>query len=105
MSKIDHLIVRKFTKELEVDKSRTVYDLFEWKTVDVILRDYRTNKVICDMRNLEFPSHYSQNACDIIASHYFRKAGVNNHVGHERSMREVVHAWYLLGSCLNDEGA
>ena len=54
MSKFDHLIVRKFTKELEVDKNRTVYDLFEWKTVDVILRDYRTNKVICDMRIWSF---------------------------------------------------
>ncbi len=105
MSKIEHLIVRKFTKDLEVDKNRTVYDLFEWKTVDVILRDYRTNKVICDMRDLEFPAHYSQNACDIIASHYFRKAGVNNHVGHERSMREVVHRMVSFWvAALMDEG-
>ena len=33
MYKIDELIVRKFTKQLEADRSRTVYDLFEWKTV------------------------------------------------------------------------
>ena len=26
------------------------------------------------MKGLEFPVHYSQNACDIIAAHYFRKA-------------------------------
>jgi ribonucleoside-diphosphate reductase alpha chain len=49
------------------------------------------NKVVCDMKGLEFPVHYSQNACDIIAAHYFRKAGVPNEVGHERSMREVAH--------------
>lgn len=105
MKKIDDLIVRRFTKELGVNSNETVYDLFEWKTVDVILKDYRTNQIICDMRDLEFPVHYSQNACDIIASHYFRKAGVQNPVGHERSMREVVHRMvsFWVGA-LMDEG-
>ena len=83
MKTIDDLIVRRFTKELEGDKDRTVYDLFQWKRVDVIIKDYRTNEIIHDMRNLEFPAHYSQNACDIIASHYFRKAGLKDPVGHE----------------------
>ena len=99
MKTIDDLIVRRFTKELEGDKDRTVYDLFQWKRVDVIIKDYRTNEIIHDMRNLEFPAHYSQNACDIIASHYFRKAGLKDPVGDETSMRQVVHRMVALLGC------
>ncbi|HZK34041.1 MAG TPA: vitamin B12-dependent ribonucleotide reductase [Bacillota bacterium] len=91
MKSINDLIVRRFTKELAGDKDRTVYDLFEWKTVDVFIKDYSKDKVICDMKDLEFPVGYSQNACDIIASHYFRKAGVPNEIGYENSMRQVIH--------------
>ena len=105
MESINDLIVRRFTKALEEDKDKTVYDLFEWKTVDVLIKDYSKDKVICDMKDLEFPVDYSQNACDIIASHYFRKAGVPNEVGHERSMREVVHRMVNFWvSALMDEG-
>ena len=105
MKTIDDLIVRRFTKELEGDKDRTVYDLFQWKRVDVIIKDYRTNEIIHDMRNLEFPAHYSQNACDIIASHYFRKAGLKDPVGHETSMRQVVHRMVAFWvASLEDEG-
>jgi ribonucleoside-diphosphate reductase alpha chain len=43
------------------------------------------------MEDLEFPLDYSQSACDIIASKYFRKKGVPNGRGHECSMREVAH--------------
>ncbi len=84
------LLTRKFTKELEANPEKTVFDLFEWKTVDVFMKNWKTGKVIVDMRDLEFPAQYSQNACNIIASKYFRKAGVPNRVGHERSMREVA---------------
>ncbi len=105
MKTINDLIVRRFTKELAKDSTKTVYDLFEWKTVDVFIKDYSRNKVICDMKDLEFPAHYSQNACDIIASHYFRKAGIPNGVGHERSMREVAHRMVSFWvNALMDEG-
>jgi ribonucleoside-diphosphate reductase alpha chain len=110
MKTIRDLIVRRFTRELENNPDKTVYDLFEWKTVDVLIRDYARNKVVCDMKNLEFPVHYSQNACDIIAAHYFRKAGVPNECGYERSMREVsgrmVSFWVsaLLEEGLIDDG-
>ena len=43
------------------------------------------------MKDLEFPEHYSQNSCDIIASKYFRRAGVPNQSGYEESMRMVAH--------------
>jgi len=89
--KLEDLIIRRFTRGLEGKPELTVYDLFEYKTVDVVLKDWQTGKIICDMRNLEFPVSYSQNACDIIASKYFRKAGVPNGYGYERSMKEVVH--------------
>jgi ribonucleoside-diphosphate reductase alpha chain len=89
--KLDNLITRQFTKVLQTNRELSVYDLFEYKTVDVVLKDWQTHKVICDMKGLEFPVFYSQNACDIIASKYFRKAGVPNDCGYERSMKEVVH--------------
>jgi ribonucleoside-diphosphate reductase alpha chain len=91
MDKIDNVFKRIFTKELEIDNSITVYDLFKWKKVDVILRDHKTNKILVDMKDLEFPAHYSQNACDIIASKYFRKTGVTNECGYEDSLKMVSH--------------
>ena len=91
MSSITNLLTRYYTKELERDTSKTVYDLFDWKKVDVILKDYKSGKILTDMRDLEFPEHYSQNACDIIASKYFRRAGVRNEVGYENSMRMIAH--------------
>ncbi|CAM2944093.1 vitamin B12-dependent ribonucleotide reductase [Hathewaya histolytica] len=91
MHKIHNIFKRVFTKELENRKDITVYDLFNWKKVNVILKDYKTNKVLVDMKDLEFPIHYSQNACDIIASKYFRKAGVNTKLGCENSMKQVAH--------------
>lgn len=91
MKKLADLIRRYYTKELEDQKDKTVFDLFEWEKRDVLLKDYKTNRVLCDMRGLEFPAEYSQQACDIIASKYFRKAGVNTPEGYETSMRQVAH--------------
>lgn len=88
---IHKLIKRYYTKALEKDSSLTVYDLFKWKKVDVFLKDHKSGKVLVDMKELEFPDHYSQNACDIIASKYFRKAGVPNECGYENSMKMVAH--------------
>lgn len=90
MEKIGHIIKRYYTGELENNKEITVFDLFKWKKVDVILKDYKTGNVLTDMKDLEFPEEYSQNACDIIASKYFRKAGVTNELGYENSMKMVA---------------
>lgn len=87
---LDKYIIRHYTKKLEGSKL-TVYDLFKWKKVDVRLTNYQTGEVITEMNDLEFPEDYSQSACDIIASKYFRKKGVNNSRGHEYSMREIAH--------------
>lgn len=91
MDSLKKVFQRYFTKELEGNKDKSVYDLFDWKKVDVLLKDHKSGKVLVDMKDLEFPSHYSQNSCDIIASKYFRKAGVPNAVGYENSMKMVAH--------------
>lgn len=99
------LIKRVFTKDLEKDSSKTVYDLFTWKKTDVKLIDHKTKKVLVDMKNLEFPAQYSQNACDIIASKYFRKSGVTNQCGYENSLKMVVHRMVTFWcEALADEG-
>lgn len=85
------LIRRYYTKELEgKEKKKTVYDLFDWEKRDVMLKDYKTGKVLTEMKGVSFPTHYSQNAVDIIVSKYFRKAGVPK-TGHETSLQQVVH--------------
>ena len=86
----DHNIVRFFTKSLETD-DKTVYDLFQWKNVSVKLINHGTGETILEMNDLEFPAHYSQGACDIIASKYFRKKGVPGERDEEYSMRQLVH--------------
>lgn len=91
MKKLKDFIKRYYTKELEGQNEKTVYDLFRWKHVDVYMQDYKTGRVLIDLKDLEFPEHYSQQACDIIASKYFRKAGVPGEPGYETSMRQVAH--------------
>ncbi len=88
---INHLIKRYYTKELEIHKNLNVYDLFTWENRTVKIIDHKTGKILFERENLEFPNFYSQNACDIIASKYFKKAGVRNGFGYERSLKEVVH--------------
>ena len=92
---IDKYIHRHYTKELE-NSDKTVYDLFNWKEVDVVLKDYLTGKVLTDMKKLQFPEHYSQSACDIIASKYFRKRGIKEALGYEYSMKQVAHRMVLF---------
>lgn len=89
---INELVCRRFTAALEKPENadKTVYDLFKWASRDVCLKDYKTGKTLCEMHDLEFPEGYSQNAVDIIASKYFRRAGVPE-TGHEVSLKQVVH--------------
>ncbi len=86
-------VTRHFTSELQ-NSAKTVYDLFKWKKVDVRLKNYSSGEIITDMANLEFPEHYSQSACDIIASKYFRKKGVGD--SGEHSMRQLAHRMCLF---------
>ena len=45
MQTIDSLIKRKFTKELE-DSNKSVFDLFEYKTVDVFMKNWKTGEIL-----------------------------------------------------------
>ena len=91
LDQLNGIIQRYYTNKLEENPELTVYDLFKWKKVDVFLKDYKSGNVLVDMKDLEFPEQYSQNACDIIASKYFRKAGVPGDIGYENSMKMVAH--------------
>lgn len=105
MESISKQIKRYYTRELELDKSLTVYDLFKWKKVNVILKDHKKNEIIVEMKDVEFPENYSQNACDIIASKYFRKTGIPNSPFYENSMRMVAHRMVNFWcTSLMDEG-
>jgi ribonucleoside-diphosphate reductase alpha chain len=47
--------------------------------------------VVFQMEDAEVPASWSQLATDIVASKYFRKAGLPGRPGHETSVRQVVH--------------
>ncbi len=101
---IGDVIKRRYTTVLE-NGTKNVYDLFKWQTLDIELKNHQTGKVIFQMKNCEFPEGYSQNACNIIASKYFRRKGVPNAVGYERSMREVADRMVgFWADALMDEG-
>lgn len=104
MKELKDLFQRHFTKELE-NNQKTVYDLFDWQNVDVHLTNYQTGESILDMEDLEFPVDYSQNACNIIASKYFRRRGIPNSYGYEHSMREVADRMVgFWADALKEEG-
>ncbi len=91
MTRLNNFVHRYYTKQIEGQSDKTVYDLFEWEKRSVLIKDHKNGRVLTDMSELEFPAHYSQNACDIIASKYFRKAGLDTPTGSETSMRQVAH--------------
>ena len=62
-------IERFFTKQ-----GQDVYDTCSWKKITCKITE--GDKVIFELNNAEFPEHYSQTACDIVASKYFRRAGI-----------------------------
>ena len=104
MYKFDSLIERKFTQILEGSKT-SVFDLFEYKSCDVHMKNWKTGETILDMKDLEFPVDYTQNSCNIIAAKYFRKAGVKGKRGHEHSIKQIADR--LVGfwvDALMDEG-
>lgn len=105
MSQLHSLIKRYYTNKLDQNPEMSVYDLFNWTKRDVLLKDHKSGRILTDMQDLEFPEHYSQTACDIIASKYFRKAGVGSPQGSETSMRQVAHRMVNFWvEALEDEG-
>ncbi|MEG1637470.1 MAG: vitamin B12-dependent ribonucleotide reductase [Cellulosilyticaceae bacterium] len=85
---LKELLTSHFTHNLNTS---SVYDLFSWQKINVELKDYSTGRIIIHMEDLEFPAQFSQTACDIIASKYFRRSGVPGEKGMETSFKQVVH--------------
>ena len=104
MAGLHNLITRRFTLELIDQPDKTVYDLFEWETRDVLLKDWKSGRVLTDMKTLNFrpitprpPGHH--------CFEVFPKAGLPTKAGHETSMRQVAHRLVdFWVSALADEG-
>lgn len=100
MNSLNDVIKRRYTKD-NVD----VYDMFSWKRVDVIMTNWKTQEKIVDMPQVEFPEHFSQNACDIIASKYFKQNIPYLKEGKETSFKQLVERMVNFWvSALVDEG-
>ena len=50
------------------------YDTLEWELRDVVMTNWRDGTVNFEQRGVEFPSSWSVNATQIVASKYFRGA-------------------------------
>ena len=77
------LVERYFTKDKK--EGQCVYNMFKWKKVDVAIRNQQTGETVFEQKDCEFPAHFSQTACEIIASKYFYR-GLP-----ETSYKQVVH--------------
>ena len=66
-----------------------------WDSVEMEKRDSKitsaTGEVIFEFKDVEVPKSWSQLATDIVASKYFRKAGVPTETGREESVNQLVH--------------
>ena len=55
MSDLSKRICRYYTKELEGQTEKTVYDLFDWEKRDVVIKDYKSGRILTELYGLEFP--------------------------------------------------
>ena len=66
-----------------------------WDSVEMEKRDSKitsaTGEVIFEFKDVEVPKGWSQLATDIVASKYFRKAGVPTETGREESVAQLIH--------------
>lgn len=61
-------------QRLHTRADKPIQSQINWKTVKVLIT--RGDEVLCDVPRLTVPEHWSQNAADILAHKYLRKAGV-----------------------------
>ncbi|MCK5615493.1 adenosylcobalamin-dependent ribonucleoside-diphosphate reductase, partial [Candidatus Pacearchaeota archaeon] len=76
-------ILRHFTK-----KGESVFDKINWKKFDAVIKDHKTQKIVFEQKDVEFPEFYSQRAVNIIASKYFR--GVLGTKNRECSYKQLI---------------
>src|SRR4051794_34339546 len=58
------------------EAGKPVEQQINWKKVNVAIKDGKTQQIIFQMDDVEVPDHWSDNAAQILANKYFRKAGV-----------------------------
>lgn len=55
MDDLKDVFKRYYTAGLLPQENKTVYDLFKYKKVNVLLKDYKSGEVLTDLKGLEFP--------------------------------------------------
>lgn len=83
-----------FTMGMQIDRKYTKigvnpFNQFDWEIRDSVITN-PDGSVVFEMKNVEVPAHWSQRATDIVASKYFRKAGLPKGQG-ETSVKQVVN--------------
>ena len=78
----------------------TVWDTVKWEKRNSVISG-ANGKIIFEMKNVEVPAKWSQLATDIVASKYFRKAGIPNKIGHESSVKELINR---VADTISDQG-
>lgn len=78
------LAVRRFF----TTKGSNPYDSEVWEISDIVMTNWRDGKVNFEQRGVEFPSSWSVNARQIVASKYFR--GQLGTKGREWSLRQLI---------------
>ncbi|HUU29659.1 MAG TPA: vitamin B12-dependent ribonucleotide reductase [archaeon] len=67
-------------------ENQDVYRMVQWKKLTVRIVDQARGKVVYERRGLEFPAEWSETACKITASKYFK----NSKSYRETSLRQLV---------------
>ena len=67
----------------------TVWDSIEWEKRNASITTAE-GETIFEMKDIDVPKQWSQLATNIVASKYFRKAGIPGKKGHESSVKELV---------------
>jgi ribonucleoside-diphosphate reductase alpha chain len=68
------------------EKGRDVYSLVNWSRRSLKMVDHGKDRVVFEADDLEFPSSWSENACKITASKYFKKSSKYTEI----SLRQVI---------------
>ncbi len=71
------------------DSEPTVWDSIEWEKRNASITTAEGDTVF-EMNDIDVPKPWSQLATNIVASKYFRKAGVPGEKGHESSVKQLI---------------
>lgn len=83
-------------QRLHTRSDAPIQSQIDWKTVKVLIT--KGDEVLCDVPRLTVPEHWSQNAADILAHKYLRKAGVpaaTTTVRQNRNQADWMPEWLL----------